>query len=229
MHFRKDWNWHLCRPCFVIFKNLLTLFFMCVLLCLHLCLCTTWLQCPRTPEEGAGSPGTGATDTWAPPHRCWESNPSPLQEQPTILTSRPHNMQFGHHAIVIRSYQKVLQHLSSTESQRKDLKHFSGCGILNWLLLFWHFEYLIILPCGFHWFWWKKKSTFNLIRALLYVCEEFFFFFLMLSNFSLWKFLLCFCYGGSVGFCPARSLLNSLSYTFLWCFVYFSLFPPSVP
>lgn len=184
---------------------------MCVLLCLHLCLCMTWLQCPWTPEEGVGFPGTGATDTWAPPHRCWESNPSPLQEQPTILTSRPHDMQFGHHAIVIRSYQKVLQHLSSTESQRKDLKCFSGCGILSWLLLFWHFEYLIILPCGFHWFWWKKKSTFTLIRALLYVCEEFFFFFSWCFQIFLFENFFCVsAVVGLVGFCPARSLLEFL-------------------
>lgn len=221
MHFRKNWNWHLCRPCFVIFKNLLTLFFMCVLLCLHLCLCMTWLQCPWTPEEGVGSPGTGATDTWAPPHRCWESNPSPLQEQPTILTSRPHDMQFGHHAIVIRSYQKVLQHLSSTESQRKDLKRFSGCGILSWLLLFWHFEYLIILPCGFHWFWWKKNQLLILLGLSCMYVRSFVFFFLDAFKFFSLKisfvFLLWWVWWASVllGAC-----LNSLSYTFLWFSVY---------
>lgn len=44
--------------------------------------------CPRRPEEGIGSPGTGVTDDWESPCGCWESNPVPLVEQQVFLTAQ---------------------------------------------------------------------------------------------------------------------------------------------
>lgn len=52
-------------------------------------MCTIYVHdwCPRRSQEGVGSHGT-AVSTAACHYvsRCWESNPSPLEEQPVLLT-----------------------------------------------------------------------------------------------------------------------------------------------
>lgn len=50
----------------------------------HLCV---W--CPQEPEEGIQSLGAGTTDGCKPPRECRESNLSPLEEQPLLLTTEP--------------------------------------------------------------------------------------------------------------------------------------------
>lgn len=46
------------------------------------CVCT---MCP----ESARAPATGAVDGCELPCGFWESNPGPLEEQPTLLTAEP--------------------------------------------------------------------------------------------------------------------------------------------
>lgn len=46
----------------------------------------TW--CPWRSEKGIRSPGTGVRDGCDLPHRCWESNLGPIQEQ-VLLTTEP--------------------------------------------------------------------------------------------------------------------------------------------
>ena len=41
----------------------------------------------QRPEQGVGSPGAGVTDCCELPCGRWESNPDPLKEQPTLLTT----------------------------------------------------------------------------------------------------------------------------------------------
>ena len=50
----------------------------------HMC---AW--CLRRPEEGVGSPGTGAMDGCELPCGCWELNRGPLQEQQGLFTAEP--------------------------------------------------------------------------------------------------------------------------------------------
>lgn len=45
-----------------------------------------WL---KRSEEGVRSPCTGATGSCEPSGGCWESSPSPLQEQQVCLTTEP--------------------------------------------------------------------------------------------------------------------------------------------
>ena len=52
--------------------------FMCVCVFLHVCLC-----------EGAGSTGTGVTDSCELPYGWWELNPGHLVEHPVLLTTDP--------------------------------------------------------------------------------------------------------------------------------------------
>ena len=40
---------------------------LCLSVCLHVCICTVCMQCPRGPEEGVGSVGTRTTDGCEPP------------------------------------------------------------------------------------------------------------------------------------------------------------------
>lgn len=49
-------------------------------------MCTMYTQ---KSEEGIGFPGIGVKDARERPCGCWESNTSPLQEQPMFLTSEP--------------------------------------------------------------------------------------------------------------------------------------------
>ena len=47
-------------------------------------------MCITVPEKvrrGVRSLGTEVTDSCEPPWRCWESNPSPLQEQTVLLAT----------------------------------------------------------------------------------------------------------------------------------------------
>jgi hypothetical protein len=52
------------------------------------CLCTVCVPwCPKRPEEGVRSHGTGVRERCEPPWGCWESNLGPLEEQPVLLTT----------------------------------------------------------------------------------------------------------------------------------------------
>lgn len=42
-------------------------------------------RCPWKPEEGVGSSVTGVMDGCEVPCECWDSNPSPLEGQPSAL------------------------------------------------------------------------------------------------------------------------------------------------
>jgi hypothetical protein len=44
---------------------------------------------PAGMFEGARSPRIGATDSCELSCRCWELNPSPMEEQPELLTISP--------------------------------------------------------------------------------------------------------------------------------------------
>ena len=41
-----------------------------------------------SPEEGVGYPGAGVTDGYELSCGCWKSNPGPLKEQRSLLTSK---------------------------------------------------------------------------------------------------------------------------------------------
>lgn len=41
-------------------------------------------------REGIGSPGTGVTDGYKQPYRCWEPDPRLLEEDSVLLTDEPH-------------------------------------------------------------------------------------------------------------------------------------------
>lgn len=49
--------------------------------CLHVCLCTTYMQWLRRPEEGLDTLEVVLTSGCEPPSECWESKPHPLQEE----------------------------------------------------------------------------------------------------------------------------------------------------
>eukprot|EP00073_Rattus_norvegicus_P019278 XP_006228535.1 PREDICTED: B-cell lymphoma 3 protein isoform X1 [Rattus norvegicus] len=66
------------------------LFFDCTwMFCLHISLCTRYLQCPLRPEESIRSPRTGITNTCKLQCECWNSNPVPLEGEPGLLTNEP--------------------------------------------------------------------------------------------------------------------------------------------
>ena len=57
--------------------------------CLFIYLCTVVLCLSVCLYEDVGSPGTGVADSCELPCGCWVLNPSPLQEQPVLLTTEP--------------------------------------------------------------------------------------------------------------------------------------------
>ena len=63
----------ICLTQFIIFILLSICIYMDV--CLHVCLCTTHMQCLRRPEEGIRSPGPGVIDGCEPPCGYWELSP----------------------------------------------------------------------------------------------------------------------------------------------------------
>lgn len=50
----------------------------------HIC---AWF--PERPEKEVGSYGTGVPDSCEKPCRCWESNPSPLEDHLVLLAAEP--------------------------------------------------------------------------------------------------------------------------------------------
>lgn len=50
----------------------------------HMC---AW--CSRRPEESIGSPGTRVTHNCELPHKCWDFNLDPLEEQPFLQPLHP--------------------------------------------------------------------------------------------------------------------------------------------
>lgn len=55
---------------------------MCIVVCLHVCLCTGHVQCPGRPEEDIRSPGTGITDSCQLP-ATWVLAIEPQEQAPT--------------------------------------------------------------------------------------------------------------------------------------------------
>lgn len=53
--------------------------------CLHICLYTTCVQCPRKPERGVRYPGTGGSGGRQPSSGCWTSNMLSLEGKPVFL------------------------------------------------------------------------------------------------------------------------------------------------
>lgn len=65
--------------CLLFVFNLL--FFMCLqVFCLHVCLYTRCVQCPRRPEGNVGSPRTEIREGYKPSGRYCKLNPGPLEE-----------------------------------------------------------------------------------------------------------------------------------------------------
>lgn len=70
---------------------------------------TTFVPCPRGPEKGCRSPGTGVRDCCGSPCGCWELSPVVLQEQPGLflLSLTPALLSASHtitgHALTSRS------------------------------------------------------------------------------------------------------------------------------
>ena len=52
------------------------------------------MQCLLNPKEGIRSPGIRVPDCCKLPRGCWESNQSPIKEQPVFLTTEP-SLQFA--------------------------------------------------------------------------------------------------------------------------------------
>lgn len=74
----------LCPTCFL--KGFYYLDY--VLYCLHMCLCTTCVQCPQRPKEGV-IPYVCSYKWLSAPYGCWESNLGPLPKQPVPLALEP--------------------------------------------------------------------------------------------------------------------------------------------
>lgn len=62
---------------------------MCLSVCLHVCSCTTCVQCLRRPDKGVRSLGTGILSGLVLLYGFWDSNLDSLEEQPVFLTAEP--------------------------------------------------------------------------------------------------------------------------------------------
>lgn len=60
------------------------LFYVCLHFCICVCVYYVHAWCPRRPEEGVRSPGTGVTGGCEPSCGCWQPH-SPLQEELQVL------------------------------------------------------------------------------------------------------------------------------------------------
>ena len=47
------------------------------------------VQCLQRPEEGVRFLGAEVTDGCELTYGCWDSNPSPVEKQPVLLTAEP--------------------------------------------------------------------------------------------------------------------------------------------
>ena len=72
------------KPFLYHFLKKIYIYFTCTSVCLHVSQCVICIHCPRSPEEGIMSLGTGVTTGCGPPRGCWESNPGPLDGQPVL-------------------------------------------------------------------------------------------------------------------------------------------------
>lgn len=61
---------------------------MCVVFCLHVCMCTTLVCYLKRPEEGIRFTATGVTDICELLCVCWELNPDSLENQAVLLTMK---------------------------------------------------------------------------------------------------------------------------------------------
>ena len=57
--------------------------------CLHGCLCSTCVPGVHGGQKRDIQPGTGVTDGCELPHKFWDLNPGPLEEQLVLLTTEP--------------------------------------------------------------------------------------------------------------------------------------------
>lgn len=60
----------------------------CMYVCMNVCMYVQYVWCPKRPEEGVRSPGTGVTDCCESPYGYWETNTGPLQEQQVLLVDK---------------------------------------------------------------------------------------------------------------------------------------------
>jgi hypothetical protein len=65
-----------------------------IYICMYICFTCVYVSvhhicalCPWMPEDSIGSPETGVTEGCESPCWCWDSNLSPLEEQPVLLTT----------------------------------------------------------------------------------------------------------------------------------------------
>lgn len=82
----------------MIFELKNIFFILCVwVFWLHVCLCTTCVQCLRRPDAGSEWLGVGDTDSCEPLCRHWELNQSHLEEPSVLLTTKasPHPLMFA--------------------------------------------------------------------------------------------------------------------------------------
>ena len=59
--------------------------------------CVPHAQCPQRPEKGIGSPGTGVTGSYEPPHECWKKTQVFWKNSKWFLNARsfPSTPMFG--------------------------------------------------------------------------------------------------------------------------------------
>lgn len=80
-------NLNLVDKVFCLLKGL----FVCIRsirpICPHVCLCTTFMQCLKRPEDGVRPPRTGIADSYELSAGCWERKPGSLEEQSVLASN----------------------------------------------------------------------------------------------------------------------------------------------
>lgn len=91
-----NFTWYDTTACKHMWSNNLSLkihlfYFMCMSVSLHICMCTTCVHYQRMTEEWIRYLRTDVVSYWWlwATMGCWESNLSPLQEQPMHITTEP--------------------------------------------------------------------------------------------------------------------------------------------
>lgn len=65
---------------------------------------------PSAPGGQKRVPDTGVTDGREPPHRCWETKPGLLQEQPVFSTADPSLQTFSAHNF--KNYLRIFTYMN---------------------------------------------------------------------------------------------------------------------
>lgn len=79
----------ICVVSSLLFCSLLKVCFMCISVCLHVCLCTTCRPLPMETSSALLIPWNWSTGGCEQPCRDWELNPDPLSKQRMLLTTEP--------------------------------------------------------------------------------------------------------------------------------------------